>query len=111
MGKSLKNFTLEKECLVIVDHAYGTIKSIEHCLAAGVYFIIRIKNKAFNIYDADGRDLVFTDRLRTVGKTAEELNVYIRNSEKKLVPLRICACKKTKAEIATKKVHIKKTEC
>ena len=83
---------------------------MEHCLAAGGDFIIRIKNKAFNIYDADGGKLVFTDWLRTVSETAEELNVYIRNSEKKLVPLRICACKKTKAEIAAEKVRIKKME-
>ena len=109
-GESLKNFTLAKGCLVIADRAYGTIKSMEHCLAAGGDFIIRIKNKAFNIYDADGGKLVFTDWLRTVSETAEELNVYIRNSEKKLVPLRICACKKTKAEIAAEKVRIKKME-
>ena len=109
-GESLKNFTLAKGCLVIAGRAYGTIKSMEHCLAAGGDFIIRIKNKAFNIYDADGGKLVFTDWLRTVSETAEELNVYIRNSEKKLVPLRICACKKTKAEIAAEKVRIKKME-
>lgn len=95
-GESLKNFTFVKGLLVIADRAYGTIKSIEHCLAAEADFIIRIKNKAFNIYDADGRKLVFTDWLRTVGEKAGELNVYIKNSQKKLVPLRICACKKQK---------------
>ncbi len=70
-GESLKNFTLATGCLVIADRAYGTIKSIEHCLASGGDFIIRIKNKAFNIYDASGRKLVFADWLRTVGETAE----------------------------------------
>lgn len=70
--ESLKNFTLAKGCLVIADRAYGTIKSIEHCLASGGDFIIQIKNKAFNIYDAGGRKLVFADWLRTVGETAEE---------------------------------------
>ena len=94
---------------LIADRAYGTIKSTEHCLTAGGV-IIRIKNKAFNIHDAGGRKLVFADWLRTAGETAEELNAYVRNSEKKLVPLRICACKKTKAEIAAEKKRIKKTE-
>lgn len=110
VGESLKNFTLAKGCLVIADRAYGTIKSMEHCLAAGGDFIIRIKNKAFNIYDSSGRKLDFTGWLRTVGETAEELSVYIRDSEKKLVPLRICACKKTKAEIAIEKARIKRME-
>ena len=109
-GESLKNFTLATGCLVIADRAYGTIKSIEHCLASGGDFIIQIKNKAFNIYDAGGRKLVFADWLRTVGETAEGWNAYVRNSEKKLVPLRICACKKTKAEIAAEKKRIKKME-
>lgn len=109
-GESLKNFTLTKGCLVIADRAYGTIKSIESCLAVEGDFIIRIKNKAFNIYDADGRKLIFTDWLRTVGETAEELNIYIRNSEKKLIPLRICACKKTEAEITAENARIKKME-
>ncbi len=72
--------------------------------------IIRIKNKAFNLYDADGRKLVFTDWLRTVGENAEELRVSIRDSEKRLVPLRICACKKTKTEIAAEKERIRKME-
>ena len=109
-GESLKNFTLAKGCLVIADRAYGTIKSIEHCLAAGGDFIIRIKNKAFNIYDASGKKLDFADWLCTVDETAQELIVYIKNSEKKLIPLRICACKKTKAEIAVEKSRIKKLE-
>lgn len=109
-GESLKNFTLAKGCLVMADRAYGTIKSIGHCLAAGGDFIIRIRNKAFNICDASGRKLVFTDWLRTADESARELNVYIRNSEKKPVPLRICACKKTKAEIAVENSRIKKLE-
>ena len=110
VGESLKNFTLAKGCLVIAGRAYGTIKSMEHCLAASGDFIIRIKNRAFNIYDPSGRKLDFTGWLRTVGETAEELSVYIRDSEKKLAPLRICACKKTKAEIAIEKARIKRME-
>ena len=109
-GESLKNFTLSKGCLVLADRAYGTIKSIEHCLAAGGDFIIRIKNKSFNIYDSSGAKLDLAGWPRTVGETAAELNVWIRNSEKRLVALRIRACKKTETEIAKEKARIKKME-
>lgn len=109
-GESLKNFILEKGCLVIADRAYGTIKSIEHCLAAGGDFIIRIRNKPFNIFDSSGKKMILSSWLGKAGETAEELNVYIRNSEKQLVPLRICACRKTKAEIAAEKTRIKRME-
>lgn len=94
-GESLKNFTLSKGCLLPADRAYRTIKSIEHCLAAGGDFIIRIKNKSFNIYDSGGK-LDFAGWPRTVGETAAELNVWIRNSEKRLVALRIRTCKKNR---------------
>lgn len=60
-GESLKNFTFCKGCLVIADRAYGTIKSMEHCLDAGADFIIRIKNKAFNLYDKDGQKIGLAD--------------------------------------------------
>lgn len=77
-----KNFSLTKGCLVIADRAYGTIKSIEHCLAAGSDFIIRIKNKPFHIYDENGKKIVLSDWLRTIGNTAAQWKVYIKNSEK-----------------------------
>ena len=102
-GESLKNFSLTKGCLVIADRAYGTIKSIEHCLAAGSDFIIRIKNKPFHIYDGNGKKIVLSDWLRTIGNTAAQWKVYIKNSEKKLVPVRICACKKQKQKSPRKR--------
>ena len=44
-GESLKNFNIEEKDLTIADRAYGTIRSIEHCLNNGGEFIIRIKTK------------------------------------------------------------------
>jgi ABC-type antimicrobial peptide transport system ATPase subunit len=38
------------------------------------------------------------------------LKVYIKNSEKKLIAVRICACKKTEAEITAEKIRIRKME-
>lgn len=81
-GESLTNFTRTEGCLAIADRAYGTIKSIRHCLAAGGDFIIRIKNKPFNLYDSSGRKLSLADWLHTVGETAAEVSVYIRDNGK-----------------------------
>ena len=49
---------------------------------AGSDFIIRIKNKPFHIYDENGRKIVLSDWLRTIGNTAAQWKVYIKNSEK-----------------------------
>ena len=109
-GESLKNFTFGKGCLVIADRAYGTIKSIEHCLKAGADFIIRVRNKAFNLYDKDGQKIVFTDWLRTVGETAAECTIYINGSDKKRIALRLCAIKKTEEDIEAEEKRLKRLE-
>ena len=109
-GESLKNFNIEEKDLTIADRAYGTIRSIEHCLNNGGEFIIRIKNKAFNLYNQNREKILLSDWLRTISEKAEELRVYIKDSNKNLIPLRICAAKKTKEEIAIEEKRLKRLE-
>ena len=92
---------------MIADCAYGTIKSIRHCLDTGADFILRIKNKAFHLYDGSGQKIILTDWLLTVGEKAAECTVYINGSDKKQIALRICAIKKTKEEIREEKKRLK----
>lgn len=107
-GESLKNFEIKEKDLIIADRAYGTITSIEHCLKGGGDFIIRIKNKPFNMYDGQGKKILLSDWLKTLGSEAGEISIYIKSSDKKLVPLRICARKKTKEEITIEEKTVKK---
>ena len=109
-GESLKNFEIKEKDLVIADRAYGTITSIDHCLKRGGEFIIRIKNKSFNLYNKQGEKILLSDWLKTIGTKAEEITIYIRDSNKKLIPLRICAAKKTKEEIAAEEKRLKRLE-
>ena len=109
-GESLKNFEIKEKDLVIADRAYGTITSIEHCLKRGGEFIIRIKNKSFNLYNKQGEKILLSDWLKTIGTKAEEITIYIRDSNKKLIPLRICVAKKTKEEIAAEEKRLKRLE-
>lgn len=109
-GESLKNFEIKEKDLIIADRAYGTITSIEHCLNRGGDFIIRIKNKPFNLYNQDGDKILLSDWLKTICEKAEELTIYIKGSNKNLIPLRICAVKKTKEEILIEKKRLKRLE-
>ncbi len=109
-GESLKNFDIKEKDLIIADRAYGTIRSMEHCLNSGGDFIIRIKNKPFNLYNQNGEKILLSDWLKTVGKKAAELTVYIRNSNKTFIPLRICAVKKTKEETIIEEKRLKRLE-
>jgi len=109
-GESLKNFEIKENDLIIADRAYGTITGIEHCLHSGGKFIIRIRNKSFNLYNKQGERILLSGWLKTLGNQAEEISVYIRSSDKKFIPLRICAAKKTKEEIAIEEKRLKKLE-
>lgn len=109
-GESLKNFEIKEKDLIISDRAYGTITSIEYCLNNGGEFIIRIKNKPFNLYNEQGKKLLLSEWLKSLGSKTGELNVYIKGSDKKFIPLRICARKKTKEEIAVEEKRIQRLE-
>ena len=109
-GESLKNFSFGKDCLAIADRAYGTIKSIEHCLNAGADFIIRLKNKAFNLYDGSGQKIRLSNWLEGVGERACECTVCINGSGKKRIPLRLCAIKKTQEEIEEEAKRLQRLE-
>ena len=77
---------------------------------SGGKFIIRIRNKSFNLYNKHGERILLSGWLKTLGNQAEEISVYIRSSDKKFIPLRICAAKKTKEEIAIEEKRLKKLE-
>ncbi len=109
-GESLKNFEINKKHLIIADRAYGTITSIEHCLNNGGNFILRIKNKSFNLYNDKEEKIILSDWLKTIGSKPAELTVYIKGSEKKLIPLRICAVRKTEEEILIAEKRLKESE-
>lgn len=109
-GESLKNFEIKEKDLIIADRAYGTITSMEHCLKSGGDFIIRIKNKPFNLYNKQGEKILLSDWLKTVDKKAMELTVYIKDSHKNFISLRICAVKKTKEEIGIEEKRLKRLE-
>lgn len=50
---------IEEKDLMIADRAYGTITNMEHCLKGSGDFIIRIKDKPFNLYDEHEKNSFF----------------------------------------------------
>ena len=109
-GETLKNFTIQEKDLIIADRAYATITGIEYCLGNGGDFILRIKNKQFNIYNKNKEKILLTDWLGTLGDGVSETIVYFRDSKKNFRPLRICAVPKTEEEIKAEEIKLKKKE-
>jgi len=107
-GESLTNFTLKPEYLILGDRAYASKTGIEYCVEQGADFILRIKNKAFKLYNEDRKELILLEKLNEANEEkAIDIDIFMENSRKELVPLRICALKKTAEEIAKaqKRIH------
>lgn len=109
-GESLKNFELHQNDLVLADRVYATITGIECCHNAEADFIMRIRNKAFKLYDKDGNKVVLSELLKNVGDTCCDFNVYYMNTDKELKPIRFCAVQKTEEEKAFEQKKLRRKE-
>ena len=108
-GETLKNFEIRKKDLIIADCAYATITGMEYCLENGGDFILRIRNKAFNLYNAEREQVFLTDWLKTLDGGAS-CAMYYRDSQKNYKNVRICALPKTEEEIKKEEKRRKKKE-
>ena len=109
-GETLKNFEIRKKDLITADRAYATITGMEYCLENGGDFILRIRNKAFNLYNAEREQVFLTDWLKTLDGGASCAMFYYRDSQKNYKPVRICALLKTEEEIKKEEKRIKRKE-
>ncbi len=109
VGESLKNYELHKNDLILADRAYATITGIEYCCSMGADYILRIRNKAFKLYDKDGNEVVLCELLKNIADTCCDLHLYYMNSDKELKPIRFCAVQKTEEEKAASYVLTKLT--
>lgn len=110
-GETLENFSLQPNDLIIADRAYATITGIEYCQKAGADFIMRLRNKAFNLYDENGEQLQLTeDILKSVGTKCHDVIVYYKSKENELKPIRLCAVKKTEEEIIAEQKKLDRKE-
>ena len=109
-GESLKNFELQPKDLVLADRIYATITGMEHCRKAGADFILRLRNKAFKLYDSEGLEIVLSSLLKNTDMTAQDHYVFYLNSKKELKPLRICVVQKTDDEKKFEQEKIRQKE-
>lgn len=109
-GESLKNFELHKNDLVLADRIYATITGIECCRNSGADFILRIRNKAFKLYDKNRNEVVLSELLKKVKNKCRDFYLYYMNFNKELCPIRFCAARKTKEEMEFEQKNLRKKE-
>ena len=105
-GETLKNFELQRKDLVFADRIYGSISGIEYCFERGADFILRLRNKAFNLYDEKGQQIQLSDLLKEVDDISKDFTVFYKSSNKEIKPVRLCAIKKDEKAIEQEKKTI-----
>jgi hypothetical protein len=111
VGESLVNFKVSAGDLFIGDRAYGTKRSIEHCLSGGGDFILRLRHNAFQMLDETGAKL---DLLKILQGSKTELPLEIPvwvdfGGDRGKVQMRVCALHKSPENVAKAMERIEKT--
>ena len=97
VGESLTNFEFEKGDLVMGDRIYGTITGIEHCLACGADYLLRLRTNCFNIYDAEENKIEILSVIKDLKyEESTEFTGYMYRAKKGYIPIRVCVRRKDK---------------
>lgn len=110
IGESLKNFEIQSGDLVMGDRAYATLSGIEYCKNNGTDFVLRVKNKAFKMYNETGDIISFEEILKDVENTCKDTTVYIKMSNKEIIPIRVCAIKKDEEALKQTEKELRRKE-
>ncbi|MFA5613328.1 MAG: IS4 family transposase [Methanoculleus sp.] len=96
VGESLRNFPITRGDLLIADRTYGRINGMNYVVENGGDFIVRLANKAFKIMKNDHEEFHLLDHFRALdyGEIGD-FDVFYRDSEGKLRPIRLCVIKKS----------------
>lgn len=97
-GESLVNFKVSEDDLFIGDRVYGRLKGMKHAIDHGGQFLVRLKNKAFKMYDKYDVEINLLNAVKhlRVGQV-KELLVYAIKGEHK-IQLRVILLRKSEDE-------------
>ena len=95
-GEKLTRHKVHPDDILICDRAYCTITGIEHVKASQGSFILRLRSKAFNLYDQSGKQIQLTSLLGGMDKEYEntDIHCFYKLPSGRLSPIRIVAMKK-----------------
>ena len=107
-GEKLSRYAVEEEDILIGDRIYCNIKGIEYVLGKGGSFILRMKHRAFLLYDEEGKQIDLLERLRKLEAwESVSIDAFYRLEDRSLRPVRIVGTRKDE-ETARKSMEKRK---
>jgi len=107
-GEKLDRYQVGKDDILIADRIYGTIKGIEYAKANESDFILRLKSKAFIIYDKEGNKIDIMSQIRHLKEWQSTSIDCFYKCDNELKSIRICAMKKDKKACEQAKRNMQK---
>jgi hypothetical protein len=99
-GEKLTRYEISQNDIVIGDRIYGTIAGIEHVTAGQGSYILRLKSKAFNLYNSQNERIELLPYLcRLTTYESAEIRCFYKLQSGELRPIRIVAMKKDEQAI------------
>lgn len=106
-GESALRFTVKAGDIVLADRHYGKAKAFDYITANNGDYVMRLKHKAADYYDANGERVDLIPLLESIS-TGNILDIILYyKSERKvaspLKPIRICAIRKSAEQVEHEK--------
>lgn len=97
-GESLRRFVIQPGELAVADRAYATRAGFAAVLAQGGNFLVRLPWSNVPLEQADSKPFDLLSWLRSLpDATASEQAVFVRSPNRKTIPVRLIAIRKTEA--------------
>ena len=97
-GETLLRHKVRESDIFVADRVYGTITGMEHVIEGGGGFVLRLRSKAFNLYDASGKKIELLPLLRHLKELeSTDIHCFYKLPDKTLRPLRIVVLRKDTA--------------
>lgn len=110
-GESLKQFPISKGDFIIADRGYCTASGMHYVSSSDALFTVRVNSTALNIFDKDGKKMNLLSKVTKIKQSGEVSAWYAyvkEESSPKLLPIRICAIRKSKEAIKIAHEKIRK---
>ena len=110
-GESLKQFPIRKGDYIIADRGYCTASGMHYVSSHDALFTVRVNSTALNIFDENGKKMNLLSKVTKIKQSGEisAWCVHVKEeSNSKLLPVRICAIRKSKEAIKIAHEKIRK---
>ena len=99
-GEKLTRYKIEANDIIIADRVYGTITGIEHVLSWQGSFVLRLRSKSFNLYNAKGERIELLPNIQHLDEhQSTDIHCFYKLPTGELRPLRIVVMKKNKQAV------------